>query len=88
VYGSNRGHDTIAIFAVMPETCTLTPIDFASAEGQTPRGFRLSASGGYLFVANQDSDNIVTFKVDTETGTFAPIGVVRDARAPVCLVIL
>jgi 6-phosphogluconolactonase len=68
VYGSNRGHDSIVIFAVDSETGRLSPLGHQPTGGSTPRSFQLEPSGRLLLVANQGSDEVVTFRVDAETG--------------------
>ncbi|WP_437709351.1 lactonase family protein [Sorangium sp. So ce448] len=82
VYGSNRGHDSIAIFAVDPERGTLTPAGHASTQGMTPRHFQISPTGKLMLVANQDSSNIVAFRVDEATGALEPTGRVTEVPEP------
>ncbi|WP_437523166.1 lactonase family protein [Sorangium sp. So ce726] len=82
VYGSNRGHDSIAIFAVDPERGTLTPAGHASTQGMTPRHFQISPTGKLMLVANQDSSNIVAFHVDEATGALEPTGRVTEVPEP------
>ena len=85
VYGSNRGHDSIVVYAVDPAG-TLTHVEHVSTEGQTPRDFNIDPTGEFLLAANQDSDTIVTFRVDPERGTLTPTGHVVGAMSPVCVV--
>ncbi len=85
VYGSNRGHDSIAIFAVKPDTGELTPAGWASTRGRTPRNFAIDPTGRFMLVANQDSDNIVTFRIDPESGALSPTGAEARVSMPVCL---
>ncbi len=86
VYGSNRGHDSIAIFAIDERDGTLTPVGWEPSGGKTPRYFGLDLSGSYLYAANQGSDTIVTFRVDRDTGTLTPTGQVIETGSPVCIV--
>jgi len=86
VYASNRGHDSIAIFAVDQSTGTLAPVGWEPTQGSTPRFFALDPSGAFLYAANQGSDTIVTFRVDRETGTLTPTGQVLTTGSPVCIV--
>lgn len=65
VYGSNRGHDSIAVFVVDPGDGTLKPVQRASTLGNTPRNFRLDPTGSFLFAANQQSGNVVVFRLRT-----------------------
>jgi 6-phosphogluconolactonase len=85
VYGSNRGHDSIAVFAVNQADGTLSPIEWASTQGKTPRHFALDPGGAFLYAENQDSDSIVAFSVDRATGWLTPIGQVIEAGSPVCI---
>ncbi len=74
VYCSNRGHDSIAVFAFDSANGTLTPIDHTSTQGQSPRHFALDPTGRYLIAANQKSDSLVSFKIDPKTGKLTPVG--------------
>jgi 6-phosphogluconolactonase len=85
LYGSNRGHDSIALFAVDAGAGTLTPIGHQSTLGKTPRNFGLAPNGDYLLAANQDTNNITAFAVDQETGQLSPTGHVTPVPAPVCI---
>ena len=62
VYASNRGHDSIIIFAVDPSSGMLDPIGWESVQGRKPRFFCLDPSGRHLYAANQDSHTIVVFQ--------------------------
>jgi 6-phosphogluconolactonase len=85
VYGSNRGHDSIAIFAVDPAQKTLTPAGHQPSGGRHPRHFAIDPTGAFLLAANRDSDNVVVFRIDRKTGGLTPVGEpVRVPRA-VCL---
>lgn len=68
LYGSNRGHDSLVIYRVCPETGELTLVGHQGTGGRTPRNFTLTADGRWLLVANQDSDSVVSFAVDPKTG--------------------
>lgn len=85
VYGSNRGHDSIASFAIDEATGTLTPLGHTPTGGRTPRNFALDPSGTFLFAANQDTDTIVTFRLDPTSGLPTPTGQVTAVPSPVCL---
>ena len=86
VYGSNRGHDSLAIFAVDPGTGTLTAVDWEPTQGKTPRFFALDPSGSYLYAANQDSDTIVGFRVDQSNGRLKSTGNVVKTGSPSSIV--
>ncbi|NQW16668.1 MAG: lactonase family protein [Chloroflexi bacterium] len=85
VYGSNRGHDSLAIYSVDQASGEMTYVGHQSTGGKTPRNFGIAPSGKILLAANQDSDNIVVFKRDVESGTLEPTGAEIDVPMPVCL---
>ena len=85
VYGSNRGHDSIVIFAVNERTGRLTRVGHESTQGETPRNFAIDPTGTLLLAANQASSTVVTFRIDSETGELDPTGHVADVPTPVCL---
>ena len=85
VYGSNRGHDSIAIFAVDEHTGRLTPVGHESTQGEIPRNFAIDPTGTFLLAANQMSSTIVTFRIDSETGDPDPTGHIAKVPTPVCL---
>ena len=74
LYVSNRGADSIAVYAIDPANGTLTLREFVPALGKSPRNMTIDPTGQYLFAANQNSDNIVLFKVNSETGHLTPTG--------------
>lgn len=87
VYGSNRGHDSLAIFAVDEALGRLTPLGHQSTLGQTPRNFTIDPTGAHLLVANQDSDSIILFTVDQQTGQLESRGQVAQVPTPSCLLL-
>jgi 6-phosphogluconolactonase len=86
VYGSNRGHDSIAIFAIDAQTGTLRVVGWEPTQGRTPRYFGLDPSGTELYAANQNSDTVVIFRVDPATGKLAATGQVVKAGSPSTIV--
>ncbi len=85
LYGSNRGHDSIVIFAIDSETGTLAYVDHESTQGETPRNFAIDPTGTFLFAENQGTDTIVTFRIDSDTGKLTATGHVADVPMPVCI---
>jgi 6-phosphogluconolactonase len=85
LYGSNRGHDSIAIFAVDAGTGRLTALGHESTRGRTPRNFAIDPTGAYLLAANQDSDTIAVLRIDAGSGKLAPVGSPFRIPRPVCL---
>jgi 6-phosphogluconolactonase len=84
LYGSNRGHDSIAIFSVDGETGQLTPVGHQASGGKGPRNFNLDASGAWMIVGNQSTNNVLIMRVDAERGTLAPTGQELQAPSPIC----
>jgi 6-phosphogluconolactonase len=85
LYGSNRGHDSIAVFAIDQQKGTLTPVEDVSTGGREPRNFTIDPTGKYLFAANQKTDNIFIFRIDSKTGRLTPTGEKINVSAPVCV---
>lgn len=85
VYGSNRGHDSISVFAVDAATGKLSLTGTQSTGGSWPRNFRLDPSGTFLLVANQRGNNVVVLKIDQRTGQLSPTGVTAEISAPACI---
>lgn len=85
VYASNRGHDSIAVFAVEESTGKLRPAGHASTRGKVPRNFAIDPAGQYLLAANQDTDNVVVFRIDPETGELEATGQEVRVPVPVCV---
>ena len=85
VYGSNRGHDTIAIFAVDAATGKLTAVGHEPTQGKTPRNFAIDPTGAFLLAENQGSGTIVIFKRDAATGKLTATGNVVQVGSPVCV---
>jgi 6-phosphogluconolactonase len=85
LYASNRGHDSIAVFAIDSSKGTLTPIEHTSTAGKTPRSFEIDPTGTLLFAENQQSNNIVIFHIDEKTGKLTPTGKVLEVGQPVCV---
>ena len=86
VYASNRGHDSIAIFAVDEANGTLSPVGWEPTQGKTPRFFAIEPSGTLLYCANMDSDTIVAFRVDAGSGKLAPAGQIIKTGSPSSIV--
>jgi 6-phosphogluconolactonase len=85
LYTSNRGHDSIAVFAIDEKKGTLKSLGQVLTGGKTPRHFAIDPTGTYLLAENQESDNIVIFHIDPATGSLTPTGQTVDAPSPVCI---
>jgi len=86
LYASNRGGDSIAVFAIAPGTGRLAFQGACASGGSTPRFFALAPGGRFLFALNEDSDSIVTLAVDRATGMLQPTGAAVHCASPVCMV--
>jgi 6-phosphogluconolactonase len=84
LYASNRGHETIVIYEVNSVNGYLTTIGYEPVLGKNPRNFSLSPDENFLVVANQDTDNIISFKRNTETGKLSFVSEI-EADMPVCV---
>ncbi|WP_223649586.1 lactonase family protein [Hymenobacter psoromatis] len=72
LYTSNRGDNSLAVFSIAPADGRLALVQHVSTQGKTPRNFALDPSGRLLLVANQNSDNIFTYRVDKQSGKLTP----------------
>jgi 6-phosphogluconolactonase len=88
LYVSNRGHDSIAVFAIDPPTGRLTAVEHVSTQGRTPRNFSLDPTGRYLFAANENSGTVVLFRVEANSGRLSPAGRVLEVPSPSCIIFL
>ncbi|WP_284325287.1 lactonase family protein [Cypionkella aquatica] len=85
VYGANRGHDSISIFAVDQASGQLSPRGFVPCGGATPRHLALTPSGRHLLVANQNADRVSVLARDSETGGLTDTGAFLQIGTPMCL---
>jgi 6-phosphogluconolactonase len=85
VYGSNRGHNSIAVFTVDPESGKLQAAGHQGHLIKTPRNFAIEPGGRYLLVGNQAGDSIGVFAIDQATGALTPVGEPVAVPAPVCI---
>lgn len=86
VYASNRGYDSIAVFAIEASTGLLSYVTAVPTQGRTPRFFAISPNGRYIFALNEDSDSIVGFSVDDDRGVLIPNGHQVRTGSPVCMI--
>jgi len=85
VYGSNRGHDSVTIFAAKPEGL-LSVVGWQPSQGSGPRFIGLDPAGRFLYAANEQGDNVVTFRVDSASGKLTPTGQAIKNASPVTIV--
>jgi 6-phosphogluconolactonase len=84
LYASNRGHDSITVFAIGRDG-KLTVVENVPTQGHIPRNFKIDPTGRYLFAANQNTNNIVLFKIDPGTGRLSAAGQTLEVQSPVCV---
>jgi len=86
LYATNRGEsNTIAVFSIDPASGLLTAKSFESVLGKAPRNFNFDPSGNFLLVGNMDSDEIVIFKRNKQTGMLTDSGERIKTGSPVCI---
>jgi 6-phosphogluconolactonase len=84
LYGSNRGHDSLAVYGIEPETGRLKLVEYESTQGKTPRNFAVDPTGSCVLAENMGSGTVVVFKVDPETGALEPTGQTIEIPAACC----
>ena len=85
LYGSNRGHDSLVVYAIAPDSGKLRIVQHAPTGGAWPRNFGIHSSGRYLLVANQHTNNLNVFAIDEGSGRLSPTGHALDIPSPVCV---
>lgn len=86
VYAANRGHDTVTVYQVNPQTGELTFVEREHVRGATPRNFNISPDGKWLLAAGQDSHTLASFAIDSTTGELTYNR--SNVHAPVCICVL
>jgi 6-phosphogluconolactonase len=82
LYASNRGHNSLAMFAVDGESGCLTALGHVATQGNWPRNFCIDPDGKFLLVANQESACVVVFAIDDQSGALTPTGESIQAPTP------
>lgn len=85
LYASNRGNDTITVYAIDQQKGSLSKVQLVPSGGKIPRNFAIDPTGKYLTAANQKSDNLVIFTIDPNTGQLTPTGQEVRVSSPVCI---
>lgn len=86
LYASNRGHESIAIYAVDSASGAIEPVGWEPVRGKKPRFFCLDPDARHLYAANEDSHTIVEFGIDHATGKLKATGQVIETGSPTCIV--
>jgi 6-phosphogluconolactonase len=85
LYGSNRGHNSLVVFAIDAESGKLSLVEHVDTQGKWPRNFGFDPSGNILLVANQNTNNIFSYRADPNTGKLTPTGHSAEVPSPVCV---
>jgi len=85
LYGSNRGHDSIACFRIDEKSGELTPVGHQGEGIKTPRNFGIDPTGTYLVAASQNGDSLIVYRIDERTGELKPTGHRANVPTPVCV---
>ncbi len=86
LYGSNRGHNSIVVYAVDAASGKLSYVENQSTQGKTPRHFAVDPTGTWLLAENQGSDTVVVFRIDPQSGKLTATGQSLAVSAPVSAV--
>ena len=87
LYAPNRGHNSIAGFAVNPDDGSLTPLGQTATE-PIPRAFSLDTSGNFLYAAGLESGNLAAYRIDQDTGGLEPLDVYPVGQGPMWVSII
>ena len=82
LYGSNRGHNSLAHFDVDAATGALTAMGHTATDGNWPRNFGIDPAGSLLLVANQQSNEVVAFALEPQTGVLSPLSTTVTGSSP------
>lgn len=85
LYASNRGHHSLALFAIDETTGAVERKANFSTHGETPRCFAIAPGGRYILAANQGTSNVVVFQVNESTGEITGTGRTISVGMPVCV---
>lgn len=85
LYASNRGHDSIAMFAIAPDTTDLEFLGTEPTRAKTPRHFAIAPGGKFLLVGGQGSNTVTVFAVDEQSGRLSFTGGTVEVPSPVCI---
>lgn len=86
IYASNRGHESLVIYSVNAKSGKLTLVGHEPTGGKHPRNFMMDRKGEFVLVGNMNTDNVVVFNRDKETGKLKPNGVQYTIPGITCLI--
>jgi 6-phosphogluconolactonase len=84
LYASNRGHDSLTLFAIDQTTGRLTVVERFATQGKLPRNFAFDPSARWIVCTNHGSNNAVVFRVDDATGRLTQVGAPVSVPSPFC----
>ena len=86
LYAPNRGHNSIAGFAVDEDTGALTPLGQTPTE-PIPRAFSLDPRGNFLYAAGLESGRLASYRVNADSGALEPLKVYPVGQGPMWVLI-
>jgi 6-phosphogluconolactonase len=87
LYAPNRGHNSIAGFAVDATTGHLTALGQTPSE-TVPRAFSLDPTGTFLYAAGLESGRLAAYRIDQNSGLLQPLEVYPVGTRPMWIMIL
>ena len=85
LYASNRGHNSVVLFAIDPDKGSLSFVEEQGTGGKTPRHFGIEPGAKHLAIANQESDSLLASRIDAGNGRLKPSGVFASVPSPACV---
>lgn len=85
LYASNRGYDSIALFAIAPDTGRLTFVEYMTKGMKHPRHFAIDPTGRWLLCANRDADTVTVFRIDPASGRLTATDNTAKVSMPCCI---
>ncbi|HKU45194.1 MAG TPA: lactonase family protein [Polyangiales bacterium] len=76
LYTTNRGHDSIASFAIDPSSGRLDSLGWQATDGEWPRGMNIDPTGSFLYAANQNTNSIAVFRIQRSNGRLQQTGLI------------
>jgi len=87
LYGSNRGHDSIAVYRIADDG-RLKLVEIVPSLGKGPQNLAVTADGKWLLCANMPGNNVVIFAIDSASGSLKPVGTPIESKMPACIMLV
>lgn len=87
LYGTNRGHDSIAAYRIGDDG-RLTLIEIEPSRGKGPQNLVIAPNGKLLLCANMPGNNVAVFRIDEQSGAISPVGEPTSTHSPSCIRLL